>query len=1229
MDQGIVRTVNGGWLDGLTRNAVTRPDTSTILCETLYEPWNLFTRLDKGDDVAAAEPVTLLRDACSGHDSSEENCSVICTSPDDLFASWRPGVLITYITQAAMVVFAWLFFLLLRVNKFINASTSIFTHLFRKRSPGPNLLTHRVSGLERLERTNLAHATSTFLAELHKAQCFFVVAIEIALINASSRSAIFTGAKNWQSLLWNRDSVQFLAGMGAWPIILGQISLRRAELDSMYYLLLSTLALLLAGVAADTAANPDPDRIYKMFQGQNTLEECGGNPSLRTFCVEERESIYWYVFPAGSIYAFLGLLIILWWAKIWSLSNSPASFLKKYKPLSKRQLQAWEWLKWSVIKASNLGTHIAEAGAFACICFGLAVIRAPLLNLLLRGETGTWNVGQLVAVLIWAPVVSKYAHLAILISFSFPLEELDNTMASFNYDTMDTLDWNWVVAIGLVWTPSAYFFNSWVNSQPPSTFVSIACLLFSVVSLLAGFHLTVFAILVLLSPLFALALLYRLLLELPYLCTGFGPCLLWYSSFGAPTTAMPGASSGESIAQVPDANTPLLLAIPRPCNSRDCEQGVQTKNLSVQISATREFGHWQSLRIRLYEKGSDPFPWLQIDDASYVSGKHNCGQTNMTGSEASFLWARKIVDKCEREHQNCRNHFIRSSSNRYLPKRLIDVQARDKGVVQLVLSKTVGSDSTIEYAALSHCWGTTVKSELRKDNEETMKTILIETLDPNFRDAVDITHRMGIKYLWIDSLCIMQRTQEWEEESGDMGLVYARAKVVISATASKNSEGGCYKSKDLFPYDCVLCSKWTSSLVVRSPIKYPDLVKLFGEKVDRSFLATRGWTFQERFLASRILHCCSGHLMFECNTLTTSECHEEEEYPLNTQFSQDGTMNAPGIRDPGREPTKQLCSRTIVRHAGSSTRPISRPARNTVRKRWYANPKHKLWADKKRRYDAQMASIRTNAARLSIRGAFSFLWSFRGRDMKEKAEFHLRWYEMVTSYSVRNLTNDSDKMMAIAGVAYFIQQNTGFKYAAGLWEQTLPFNLLWVVESGVKKRPPGRSVPSWSWASVDGKISHRLKKFDPTPKSGSRISLMSEGSSVSDSWEYIKSLVSDLKVQATHVVNGMAHNATLKLSCQLRTFGPSSLSYVYDTLECHERGDIRCLPVLELVNRRVGLLTETPQIHGVLVRAVSSTSSQAEGTRAQYVRVGYFCTEKTNVHFQDMGQEGRHSIELI
>jgi hypothetical protein len=88
MDQGIVRVLNGGWMDGLTRDAVTRPDTSTILRETLYEPWDLFTRLDK-EDATSAEPVTLLHDVCSGHDSSEKNCSVVCTSSDDLFSSWK------------------------------------------------------------------------------------------------------------------------------------------------------------------------------------------------------------------------------------------------------------------------------------------------------------------------------------------------------------------------------------------------------------------------------------------------------------------------------------------------------------------------------------------------------------------------------------------------------------------------------------------------------------------------------------------------------------------------------------------------------------------------------------------------------------------------------------------------------------------------------------------------------------------------------------------------------------------------------------------------------------------------------------------------------------------------------------------------------------------------------------------------------------------------------------
>ncbi|CEI61731.1 hypothetical protein FVEN_g2795 [Fusarium venenatum] len=325
-----------------------------------------------------------------------------------------PGVIITYITQTAMVVFAWLFFMVLSAGDLIQKLISIFSRTFRKTNLGSDMLARRESVLEFLGQTNLAHATSTFLAELHEAQCFFITAIEIGLINANSRPALFTGADNWQSLLWNRDSIQFLAGMGVWPIILGQISLRRAQLDSMYYLLLSTLAVVLAGVAADTASKPDPDNVYKMFSSLNNLDECGGHPSLRTFCVEQRNSIYWFVFPASSIYPFLGPLAILWWIKLWDVIVGSSRFIQKHKPLSDEQNGKWECVKRIALKSSLILVHTAEAGAFACICFGLGVVRAPLLNLLLRGDTGTWSVGQLVAVLIWAPVISKYAHLVLL-----------------------------------------------------------------------------------------------------------------------------------------------------------------------------------------------------------------------------------------------------------------------------------------------------------------------------------------------------------------------------------------------------------------------------------------------------------------------------------------------------------------------------------------------------------------------------------------------------------------------------------------------------------------------------------------------------------------------------------------------------------------------------------------------------------------------------------------------
>jgi hypothetical protein len=42
-----------------------------------------------------------------------------------------------------------------------------------------------------------------------------------------------------------------------------------------------------------------------------------------------------------------------------------------------------------------------------------------------------------------------------------------------------------------------------------------------------------------------------------------------------------------------------------------------------------------------------------------------------------------------------------------------------------------------------------------------------------YKDAIALTHALGISFLWIDSLCIIQDdAADWEAESGNMASIY-------------------------------------------------------------------------------------------------------------------------------------------------------------------------------------------------------------------------------------------------------------------------------------------------------------------------------------------------------------------------------------------------------------------------------------------------------------------------
>ncbi|KAI0864700.1 heterokaryon incompatibility protein-domain-containing protein [Xylaria cubensis] len=694
---------------------------------------------------------------------------------------------------------------------------------------------------------------------------------------------------------------------------------------------------------------------------------------------------------------------------------------------------------------------------------------------------------------------------------------------------------------------------------------------------------------------------------------------LWSASFKNSSTSIPIACEADhDLISVPSVTTPLLSSPLATVQSIGQAQAKETVKLKMEITATRPFRQRQSLHIRILGKqGSDPLVSLEVEDKrSIFTHTYRGNGEDFTNSEGCFEWAKNMLDRCEGRHKFCTNGFISSEDRRYRPKRLIDLVHAQEGIAFLVLGGAISQGEAIgqnhrelRYFALSHCWGGCVKSKLTVANSDQMKAMEITTLDPNFRDAIAITLKMGMRYLWIDSLCIVQDSEEWAEESGNMGLVYARAACVISATASINSNGGCFRRQDFSLYDCELHSHSEDRLVVCQKVRLPEI---FDKKVELAVLTTRGWTFQERFLAKRVLHFCSGLVIFECNTLVASPAHNDVSY--DTIYERNKALSLP------LEPPPKYNYTVRTRHPMGITRSRGGRVRDGVKKR--ITPEYRKWT-----YSQRIGS--RVWARLGMRGAFNFLVAFIGTGLRKEAEFHVRWFDLVEPYSTRQLTKDSDKVIALLGVAQFIQQNTGLQFVAGLWDRVLPFNLLWTLHGPARDRPRDRVAPTWSWASVDGRISHRLRASDSVPSANYFLGVdKGNGRESTGSWESVESLISDVQTHAVQTVNDMITQATLTLRCSLSPFDKKNLNIAYDTLQPPLPHELLCLPILAFENRKIHPQTSLRQVHGILVRELGTREGGGDAP-SRYERVGYFWTVQPSHGLYPVDEGSKQRIELV
>lgn len=194
-----------------------------------------------------------------------------------------------------------------------------------------------------------------------------------------------------------------------------------------------------------------------------------------------------------------------------------------------------------------------------------------------------------------------------------------------------------------------------------------------------------------------------------------------------------------------------------------------------------------------------------------------------------------------------------------MPTRVIDVGSNQSNMVRLC--QPVTSVST-EWIALTHLWGSEMHYETTRANFESyMKGIDFLSLPATFRDAVTVTRALGFRYLWIDSLCIIQDSHEDKNhELMYMEDVYSRAYCVIAASCSTGHYSGFLKPR----YDRDFVALQHSNADSAGTFYVCEMIDDFQTHVLDGALNRRAWVMQEHALARRTIFFTEYQVYWEC-----------------------------------------------------------------------------------------------------------------------------------------------------------------------------------------------------------------------------------------------------------------------------------------------------------------------------------------------------------------------------
>ncbi|KAH8771108.1 heterokaryon incompatibility protein-domain-containing protein [Diaporthe sp. PMI_573] len=338
---------------------------------------------------------------------------------------------------------------------------------------------------------------------------------------------------------------------------------------------------------------------------------------------------------------------------------------------------------------------------------------------------------------------------------------------------------------------------------------------------------------------------------------------------------------------------------------------------------------------------------------------------NSTGSDEAVALARRWIDTCAKTHENCDK---RSSSTRRIPRRLLDVtQVVDKteGLVRLVNTAERMADGSqmLQYVTLSHRWNPTYNCFTFASNihEHETQGIEMTRLPKTFAEACVTVKKLGLTYIWIDSLCIIQDSNTDKGlEIPNMADYYQNAELNLSA--STQSIAGLWSDRD---------GEATKPFEIKAALELPEgrkrvVLELAPVlRADKSHLDYRGWILQERIFPRRTLFFDPYWISFECSQMSASEsCPNGMDLTASSNpVTVESVMGTQLDRD---------CSLTII---GGIIRSVDAIG--------------------------QTNGLATRRQMLTL------------------------WYQILNEYSLRQLSFESDRLDAISGLAERLSRITG------------------------------------------------------------------------------------------------------------------------------------------------------------------------------------------------------------